>query len=81
LPLAPHFLAITFDFTSFFTMAFLGGSTLFSAGLFWIRISYVNKFGMQIMGKFNAETFQYTTDKSFYWLHTLHLHLHLTPHN
>jgi len=30
-------LAATLDFTSFFTMAFLGPHTFFTAGLFWIR--------------------------------------------
>ena len=32
-----HFLAATLDFTSFFTMAFLGGRTFFTAWLFLIR--------------------------------------------
>jgi len=35
-----HFLAATFDFTSFFTMAFLGLHPFFKAGLFWIRYNY-----------------------------------------
>jgi len=43
LPLAyhhSHFLAATFDFTSFFTMAFFGGRTLFlQLGCFGLDIS------------------------------------------
>jgi len=45
LPLAyhhSHFLAATFDFTSFFTMAFLG---LHTAGLFWIRLLLIKFLG------------------------------------
>jgi len=40
LPLAyhhSHFLAAALDFTSFFTMAFLGLYPFITAGLFWIR--------------------------------------------
>jgi len=35
-----HFLAATLDFTSFFTMVFLGPHTFFIAGLFWIRFHF-----------------------------------------
>jgi len=34
-----HFLAAILYFTSFFTMAFLGGIHLFQLGCFWIRLS------------------------------------------
>ena len=34
-----HFLAATLDFTSFFTIAFLGAVLFFTAWLFWIRHS------------------------------------------
>jgi len=35
-----HFLTATLDYTSFFTMAFLGPHPFFTAGLFWIRLLY-----------------------------------------
>jgi len=40
-------LAATLDFTSFFTMAFLGPHTFFTAGLFWIRYYYYYLFGLR----------------------------------
>jgi len=46
LPLAyhhSHFLATTLDFTSFFTMAFLGLHPFFTAELFWIRYNVLHK--------------------------------------
>jgi len=35
-----HFLAATLDFTSFFTLAFLGAAHFFPVGLFWIRFRF-----------------------------------------
>jgi len=35
-----HFLAAYFDFTSFFTKAFLGATHFFTVGLFWIRFHF-----------------------------------------
>jgi len=46
LPLAyhhGHFLAAALDFKSFFTMAFLGLHTFFTAGVFWIRLLIASK--------------------------------------
>ena len=37
-----HFLAATLDFTSFFTMAFLGAAPFFTAWLFLIRYIYIH---------------------------------------
>jgi len=36
-----HFFAATLDFTSFFTMAFLGAVHFLQLGCFWIRLPYI----------------------------------------
>jgi len=52
LPLAynhSHFLATTLDFTSFFTMAFLGPHPFFTAGLDYIIMGFAEEYNPRIV--------------------------------
>ena len=64
-----HFLAATLDFTSLFTMAFLGPHLFFTAWLFWIRFHfflylYTPKPAIgRLCGFFNLSVFLYYRKK------------------
>ena len=63
-----HFLAATLDFTSFFTIAFWGPHTFFTAWLFWIRFHFFlycipQSRPMACFGTFLTYLFFFTTGK------------------
>ena len=62
-----HFLAATLDFTSFFTIAFLGPHTFFTAWLFWIRFHfflYLYTPNIASFGTFLTYAFFFTTGRT-----------------
>ena len=53
-----HFLAATLNFTSFFTLAFLGAAPFFTAWLFLIRYHYRDNIVYRDKMDFVIETYQ-----------------------